>query len=69
MHLSKKKAGAVSQITMSKITNPMASMHPCNIIPTHLFFPSSYLPIFPSSLFTPWSPKAKGNHGLNAVGD
>jgi glycosyltransferase involved in cell wall biosynthesis len=28
-------------------------MHSCNIIPTHLFFPSSYLLSFPSSLFTP----------------
>jgi hypothetical protein len=53
---------------MFKITNPMASMHLCihaimlsqNIIPTHLFFPSSYLPSFPASLFTPWPPEAAG---------
>jgi hypothetical protein len=45
---------------MSKITNPMPSMQPCNhafmlshhIILTHLFFPSSYLLSFPASLFT-----------------
>jgi hypothetical protein len=28
-------------------------------LPTQLFFPSSYLPIFPSSLFTPWPPEAE----------
>jgi len=62
MPLFKKRAGAVGQIT-----NPMASMHPCshaimqpcNIIPPHLFFPSSYLLSFPSSLFTPWPPEAR----------
>jgi hypothetical protein len=36
-----------------------AFMHPCNIIPTQLFFPSSYLLSFPSSLFPPWPPEAK----------
>jgi hypothetical protein len=43
-----------------------ASMHPCihalihahHIIPTHLFFPSSYLPSFPASFFTRWPPEA-----------
>jgi beta-1,4-N-acetylglucosaminyltransferase len=34
-------------------------LHPGNIIPTHRFFPASYLPSFPASLFTPWSPRAK----------
>jgi hypothetical protein len=36
------------------------SMQSCNIISTHLFFPSSYLLSFPSSIFTPWPPEAKG---------
>ena len=35
-----------------------AIMQSCNIIHTHLFFPSSYLLSFPSSLFTPWPPEA-----------
>jgi hypothetical protein len=39
------------QITMSKITNSMASMQSCHIIPAHLFFPAS--------LFTPRPPEAK----------
>ncbi|UCH95095.1 MAG: hypothetical protein JSV88_33250 [Candidatus Aminicenantes bacterium] len=65
MRLSKKKAGAKIQITnkfqitMSKITKPMVSMHPCNIIPTHLFFLSSYLLSFSASLFTPWPPEVR----------
>jgi hypothetical protein len=44
------------QITMFKITNPEASMQSCNIIPTHLFFPSSYLLSFP---LYPWPPGEK----------
>jgi hypothetical protein len=35
-------------------------MQSCNIIPTYLFFPSSYLLSFPASLFSPWPPEAKG---------
>jgi hypothetical protein len=40
-------------------------MHPCHIIPTHLFFPASYLLSFPASLFTPWPPEAKKDINQN----
>jgi predicted amidohydrolase len=41
-------------------------MHSCHIIPTHLFFPVSYLLSFPASLFTTLPPEAK-KPGISAA--
>jgi hypothetical protein len=55
MRLSKKKAGAKiqitykSQITMAKITNPMASMHSCIHAISFQLTSFSHLPIFSAS--------------------
>ncbi len=40
------------RMTMSKITNPIASMHPCIHAISFLLTFFSQLPIFPASLFT-----------------